>query len=653
MTRTLRFLAAFALAALAATDSLAETAAEPRAASAVQVDLAAVPAKSPRRGPYAGPVYLVPNFHPASCGWLTDFSTERNYCANSYLDHLDRVRDDPNYCFALSEVNNLMAIMEFEPQRVAELKERIRQGRVELCSAFFLEPTINLSGGEALVKMGVEGLRWQEQVIGVRPRLVWAIDVTGVHEQMGQITAGLNLDGMVYTRDNPTSSVLHWLESPDGTRALGISPGHYSEWEELFNSRAPLAQAQVEHLAADVQAKARRTPAGVPVLVLGGGGDYALPPACKSYPAEFLAAWKRIAPSLELRFTGPGKYLDAVGPVCRKGLQRRTDVVAARSPARQAGPTDAARLAALDLPVTRSGARLSWTSFWIQCPKVKAGYRHAEHSLQSAEAAATVASLKAGLQLTPCSRCTTPGWKCVLNMDRNTLWGAAGGMVFEDPALVGRPRPLGVGRGHRAEGLQQAALRSRAWAKGRSRRAVQPAEAGGGRAPVRLRLSGGRSGRLGSACQAEARRRGALAAGACPRWAWRPWSWSRKPAPAAAGKVDPAAGESSRPATTPPRSTRNVERWSSVKLKPSGPGGAGRAGAAGGGAGPATATTRRARPAATSAWPTPAQFPDRDPRCPRGRWPRWSVVRSSFHGGGKARPDPALLQGLAADRLRR
>ena len=175
-------------------------------------------------------VYLVPNFHPASCGWLADFSTERNYCAYSYLDHLDRVRDDPNYRFAMSEVNNIMAILEFEPQRMDELKQRIRERRVELVNAFFLEPTINLSGGEALVKMGVEGLRWQQQVMGVRPRLVWAIDVTGVHEQMGQIAAGLGLDGMVYTRDNPTGSVLHWLQSPDGSRTLGISPGHYSDW---------------------------------------------------------------------------------------------------------------------------------------------------------------------------------------------------------------------------------------------------------------------------------------------------------------------------------------------------------------------------------------------------------------------------------------
>ncbi len=355
---------------------------------------------------YSGPVYVVPNCHGVTCGWLTDFSTERNYLAYSYLDHLDRVRDDPNYCFGLSEVPNLMAIMEFEPERFSELRRRIREGRVELVNGFFLEPTVNLSGGEALVKMGVEGLRWQQQVMGARPRFAWMIDVTGVHEQMGQIVAGLGLDALVYTRSNPTSSVLHWLQSPDGTRVLSVCPGPYSDWGDLFSTRTALDDAGLAKLAADVQAKARRTPPGAPVLVLGGHGDYALAPAYKPYPAELLARWKRTAPNLGLRFTGPGRYLDAVLPEIRAGK--------------------------MELPTTRSGAHLSWPSFWIQCPKVKVAYRRAEHSLQAAEAAATIASLKTGYKY-PVQPLYHAWLEMLLNMDRNTLWGAACGAVFESP----------------------------------------------------------------------------------------------------------------------------------------------------------------------------------------------------------------------------
>src|SRR5258707_9477695 len=90
-------------------------------------------------------VFMVPNFHPASCGWLTTFSRERVYCANSYLNHLDRVRDDPNYSFVMSEVNNIIAIMNFKPGRRPELKRRISERRVERANWIYLEATANLS----------------------------------------------------------------------------------------------------------------------------------------------------------------------------------------------------------------------------------------------------------------------------------------------------------------------------------------------------------------------------------------------------------------------------------------------------------------------------------------------------------------------------
>src|SRR5258707_9572844 len=90
-------------------------------------------------------VFLAPNFHPASCGWLTTFSRERVYCANSYLNHLARVRDDPNYSFVLSEVNNIIAIMNFKPGRRPELKRRISERRVERANWIYLEATANLS----------------------------------------------------------------------------------------------------------------------------------------------------------------------------------------------------------------------------------------------------------------------------------------------------------------------------------------------------------------------------------------------------------------------------------------------------------------------------------------------------------------------------
>jgi alpha-mannosidase len=381
--------------------------------------LAAVAAEPPR------PVFVIPNFHPASCGWLTDWSTERNYCANSYFDHLDRVRDDPTYSFALSECNNMIAMLNFAPQRFAELKQRIREGRVEPCNAFFLEPTINLSGGEALVKCGVEGLRWQQAMLGVRPRLAWMIDVTGLHEQMAQITAGLGLDGFVYCRHNPTGYAIHWAESPDGTRALAVAPGRYSDWQPVFKTAVPLTDKQLAELHADLKWRAeptpltpeeiqknarpsggepRRAPAGAPLLLFGGNADYSLAPLYKSYPGEFLPQFRKIAPEFDVQFATPGRYLDVLLPGLRSG--------------------------AIQLPVMRGGSIFNYNAFWIQNPRVKSWFRRCEQQLQAAEMLATAASLRGSYDYP--TQALYHAWLLLcLNMDRNTLWGAAGGMVFE------------------------------------------------------------------------------------------------------------------------------------------------------------------------------------------------------------------------------
>jgi len=350
------------------------------------------------------PAYIVPNFHPASCGWLTNWSTERNYCANTYLDHLDRVRDDSNYQFVLSECNNMIAIKNFTPERFEELKARIKEGRVELPNAFFLESTINLSGGEALVKMGVEGLRWQQQVMGVSPRFGWIIDVCGTHEQMPQICAGLGLEGMIYTRRSRSNKTVFWSESPDGSKILTFVPGHYSDFRPLFLSKERLGEKELEELKQNLVEKAKSTPSEFPILVLGGNGDYSPAPVYPAYPTEFLNQWKSTYPGSSIQFSTFSKYFDSVKSTLQSGK--------------------------VELPVIQGGTGYTFDSFWIECPRVKSWYRRNEHALQTAEMLSSISSLKAGY-IYP-SKTLYQAWlQMLLNMDRNTLWGSAGGMVFE------------------------------------------------------------------------------------------------------------------------------------------------------------------------------------------------------------------------------
>jgi alpha-mannosidase len=351
-------------------------------------------------------VFIVPNFHPASCGWLTTFSRERVYCANSYLDHLDRVRDDPHYTFVLSEVNNIIAIMNFQPERIAELKQRVQEKRVELVNGYFLESTINLSGGEALVRLGVEGLRWYEQVFGIQPKYSWNIDVCGTHDQMPQIAAGLGLEALVYTRRNPTDKTIYWSVAPDGSKILTLCSAGYSQAGPIFMSKTTLTADQLSKLGDYFQSLEGSTPQGAPLLVLGGGDDYSLAPIVKNYPSAFLEQWAKSGGTKEVEFTTLSDYVAAIRPGIASGQ--------------------------ISIPTTYGGTGYAFDAFWIENPEVKTRFRRNEHALQAAEMLATIASLQAPEKTFEYpARLLHDSWILMcLNMDRNTLWGSAGGMVF-------------------------------------------------------------------------------------------------------------------------------------------------------------------------------------------------------------------------------
>jgi len=360
-------------------------------------------AESQRENAHGRDVYIVSNFHPASCGWLADFSKERVYCVNSYLSHLDRVRDDAEYQFVLSEINNIIGIMNFRPERIPELKQRVAEKRVELVNGFFLESTINLSGGEALVRMGAEGLRWYEKTFGLRPRYAWCIDTCGVHDQMAQIAKGLGMEALIYTRKNPTGKTIYWTVSPDGSRILTLCPGHYSEASSIYESNEVLTDLQLDKLETQFAAKESITPAGAPILILGGGGDYSLAPPVKSYPTALLQQWQQSGTRRKIRFTTLSTYVDSILPGIQSGVT--------------------------EIPTHQGGTAYDFDAFWMDNPKVKTLYRSCEQGLQAAEALATIASLSG--QYSYPSQSLYESWILMfLNMDRNTLWGSAGGMVF-------------------------------------------------------------------------------------------------------------------------------------------------------------------------------------------------------------------------------
>lgn len=354
-------------------------------------------------------LHMIPNTHGTVSGWLVDFDTERNYILNNYLAHLDRVKKDDAYRFAYSEAPNVISFLEFEKSRIPELKQLHAQKRFEFSNGFFLEPDVNLSGGEALVQMGVLGLRWYEEVFGFRPRHCWMIDITGAHRQLPQIVTGLGMNSVFFNRNNPTRRAAFWWVAPDGTRALALVNRTYGEFggkESFFTSTQPLNEQQFAAFAKIVEDKRAYSPSKTSWFSLGGAADYSLPPARESYPTEFLKEWSRRNPEVKIRFSIPSDYVDVLAAEMKVG---RTSLE------EYSGDTG-----------------YSWDSFWLNMPEVKQYYRKDEHLLQAAEVLATAASLFAKSSY-PAQEFYNSWINMLMNMDRNTIWGASVEVVFRDP----------------------------------------------------------------------------------------------------------------------------------------------------------------------------------------------------------------------------
>jgi len=353
-------------------------------------------------------LYVIPNTHGTVSGWLTDFDTERNYVLNNYLAHMDRVNSDANYRFAYSEVPNLISFLQFARERLPELKRLQAEKRLELSNGFFVEPDISLSGGEALVEMGVWGLRWYQDVFGFRPRHCWMIDITGAHRQFPQIVAGLGMDSVFFNRNNPTTSPVFWWVAPDGTRSMALANKHYAEFgsnEGLFGTKEPLTDAQFAAMYKAIQDKLQSSPSKTSLFSLAGFGDYSLPPLRATYPAEFLREWERRYPDIKIRFSVPSDYVDVLNAELKSGKTK--------------------------LPEYSGDTGYSWDSFWLNMPEVRQYYRKDEHLLHAAEALATAASLD-GRAAYPSQDFYHSWVNMLMNMDRNTIWGASAEMVFKD-----------------------------------------------------------------------------------------------------------------------------------------------------------------------------------------------------------------------------
>jgi alpha-mannosidase len=148
---------------------------------------------------------------------------------------------DPDYCFTMENMLNLMEYLERHPDRRDEIARLTREGRLEW-GATFNQPYESLLGGEPLVREAYFGRRWlMKNLPGCDARVYFSPDVPGRAMQMPQILAKAGIPYLVMSRYH--EGFFRWA-SPDGTSVLAYSPGHYGNAAAYLNA-SPAEGARV------------------------------------------------------------------------------------------------------------------------------------------------------------------------------------------------------------------------------------------------------------------------------------------------------------------------------------------------------------------------------------------------------------------------
>lgn len=106
---------------------------------------------------------------------------------------LDIIRDNPEFKYVIGQVYLFDLFKKYYPERVDELKQRVKEGRIELACGGYVNPDFNLPSGESLIRqLSFCQKTWQEE-FGKKPEVCWIQDSFGQSGQLPQIFKKLGI----------------------------------------------------------------------------------------------------------------------------------------------------------------------------------------------------------------------------------------------------------------------------------------------------------------------------------------------------------------------------------------------------------------------------------------------------------------------------
>lgn len=157
--------------------------------------------------------------------WLWPVRETKRKGGRTFATALKLMEEYPDYKFGASQPQLYEWIKTDYPQLYERIKQAVHDGRWEVQGAMWVEPDMNLAGGEALIRQCLYGKRFYQEELGIDVKNLWLPDVFGYSAALPQILKKCGVDVFMTQKIswNETNIFPHhtfYWEGIDGTRIL-------------------------------------------------------------------------------------------------------------------------------------------------------------------------------------------------------------------------------------------------------------------------------------------------------------------------------------------------------------------------------------------------------------------------------------------------
>jgi alpha-mannosidase len=172
--------------------------------------------------------------------WLWPWHEAMSVVLSTFRSALDRMKHDSAFTFSETSAQFYKWVAENDPDMLAEIRQRVNEGRWEPFGGWWVEPDVNMPNGESLGRQGLLGQRLFQQVFGRQAKVAANPDSFGHTGTLPQILKLQEMEDYIFMRPEEASKHLpadvFWWEGPDGTRTLTF------RIPDTYGDEGPLAE---------------------------------------------------------------------------------------------------------------------------------------------------------------------------------------------------------------------------------------------------------------------------------------------------------------------------------------------------------------------------------------------------------------------------